>query len=506
MAKVKQNSTLFIIFLLSVIQSFVFVHAFNGASQGNALKLKLIHRYSPHYNGLHEDEKPKTQQELFRLLHSHDVVRHQMMSHRRQQHEEEEEEVESLRDDQGVLLNSSGSTTRRMVSEKRGSMAMPISSGWDYGSGQYLVKIKIGTPPQRFMLIADTGSDLTWINCRYRCGKRCGTHKGRLQHKRVFHADLSSSFKSVPCSSNLCRVGLSGMFSLNQCPTPSSPCKYDYSYLEGAHAFGLFANETVWASTASGRRTKLENVIVGCTDHIKGGGGTGSIRDGDGILGLGFGRNSFTTKAALNFGGKFSYCLVDQQSPRNVSSYLTFGGHKPATLRKKMRYTKLVVGNSDEKGSFYGVNVKGISVGGKMLGIPPRVWDENLKGGTVVDSGTTLTFLKMPAYNAVMDVMTRALSKLKKLPTEGDPFEFCFSPKGFNESLVPKFAIHFADGAKFEPPVKAYALNVAVGRMCLGFVPTNVGPSVIGSIMQQHHLWEYDMGGKKLGFTPSPCT
>ncbi|KAB2601776.1 aspartic proteinase CDR1-like [Pyrus ussuriensis x Pyrus communis] len=506
MAKVKQNSTLFIIFLLSVIQGFVFVHAFNGASQENALKLKLIHKYSPHYNGLHEDEKPKTQQELFRLLHSHDIVRHQMMSHRRQQHEEEEEEEESLRDDQGVILNSSGSTTRRMVSEKRVSMAMPISSGWDYGSGVYLVKIKIGTPPQRFMLAADTGSDLTWVNCRYRCGKRCGTHKGRLQRKTIFHADRSSSFKSVPCSSNLCRDGLSGMFSLNQCPTPSSPCKYDFSYLDGTHAFGLFANETVWVSMASDRRTKLENVIVGCTDRTKGGGGTGSIRDRDGILGLGFGRNSFTTKAAPNFGGKFSYCLVDQQSPRNVSSYLTFGGHKPAILHKQMRYTKLVVGNSDDKGSFYGVNVKGISVGGKMLEIPPRVWDENLKGGTIVDSGTSLTLLRRPAYNAVMDVMTRALSKLKKVPADGDPFEFCFSPKGFNESLVPKFAIHFADGAKFEPPVKAYALNVAVGAMCLGFVPIKVGPSIIGNIMQQHHLWEFDLGRRTLGFTPSPCT
>ncbi|KAB2633841.1 aspartic proteinase nepenthesin-1-like [Pyrus ussuriensis x Pyrus communis] len=481
--KMEQNSTLFIIFLLSVIHGFVFVHALRGASPEKALKLKLIHRYSPHYNGLHGDEKPKNQQELLRLLHRHDVVRHQMISYRRQQQEEE-----SLLDAEEVILNSSRIAARRMAWEKRGSMAMPISSGSDYGWGQYLVKIKIGTPAQKFLLVADTGSDLTWINCRYRCRNRCEKHQGRLQQKRVFHAELSSSFKTVPCSSKLCKVGLWTM------------------YLDGTHAFGLFANETVWVSMASDRRTKLENVIVGCTDRTKGGGGTGSIRHGDGILGLGFGRNSFATKASLNFGGKFSYCLVDLQSPKNVSNFLTFGGHKSARLQKPMTYTKLVIGDSEDKGSFYGVNVQGISVGGKMLDIPPRVWDENLKGGTIVDSGTSLTFLKVPAYKAVMKVMTMALSKVKKLSPDNDPFDFCFSSKGFNKSLVPKFAIHFADGAIFEPPVKSYALDVADGKMCLGFVPTNVGPSVIGNIMQQNHLWEFDLGRRTLGFAPSTCT
>ncbi|XP_009363310.2 aspartic proteinase NANA, chloroplast [Pyrus x bretschneideri] len=496
--KMEQNSTLFIIFLLSVIHGFVFVHALRGASPEKALKLKLIHRYSPHYNGLHGDEKPKNQQELLRLLHRHDVVRHQMISYRRRQQQEE-----SLLDAEEVILNSSRIAARRMAWEKRGSMVMPISSGSDYGWGQYLVKIKIGTPAQKFLLVADTGSDLTWINCRYRCRNRCEKHQGRLQHKRVFRAELSSSFKTVPCSSKLCKVGLWTMFSLQQCSTPTSPCRYDYSYIEGTHAFGLFANETVRATLASGRRTKLENVIVGCTDHIKGSGG---IRHGDGILGLGFGRNSFATKASLNFGGKFSYCLVDLQSPKNVSNFLTFGGHKSARLQKPMTYTKLVIGDSEDKGSFYGVNVQGISVGGKMLDIPPRVWDENLKGGTIVDSGTSLTFLKVPAYKAVMKVMTMALSKVKKLSPDNDPFDFCFSSKGFNKSLVPKFAIHFADGAIFEPPVKSYALDVADGKMCLGFVPTNVGPSVIGNIMQQNHLWEFDLGRRTLGFAPSTCT
>ncbi|KAK9285843.1 hypothetical protein L1049_025044 [Liquidambar formosana] len=84
--------------------------------------------------------------------------------------------------------------------------------------------------------------------------------------------------------------------------------------------------------------------------------------------------------------------------------------------------------------------------------------------------------------------------------------EFCFSATGFEESLAPKLAFHFADGAQFAPPVKSYIIDVADGVKCLGFASADwPGTSVIGNIMQQNHVWEFDLGRNKLGFAPSTC-
>lgn len=221
-------------------------------------------------------------------------------------------------------------------------------------------------------------------------------------------------------------------------------------------------------------------------------------------MGLGYTNSSFVAKAKEIFGGKFSYCLVDHLSPKNVSSYLTFGHnsiiHRSAPV---MQYTELVL---NVLSGFYAVNVAGISVGGAMLNvIPVETWDVNGQGGVIVDSGTSLTFLAAPAYNVVMDALKLSL---KPLVTEVKmrPFEFCFNSVGFNETKVPKLVIHFANSAQLEQPAKTYVIDVANGVKCLGFMP-NGWPdvSIIGNIMQQNLFWEFDTVNSKLGFSPSDC-
>lgn len=106
---------------------------------------------------------------------------------------------------------------------------MPMHAGRDYGSGEYFVQVKVGTPTQSFWLLADTGSDLTWVNCNP--NPKIVTHKDRSLRKpqhRVFHAHRSTSFQPVPCSSPQCKVDLKDLFSLAACPNPSSPCQYDF--------------------------------------------------------------------------------------------------------------------------------------------------------------------------------------------------------------------------------------------------------------------------------------
>ena len=275
-------------------------------------------------------------------------------------------------------------------------------------------------------------------------------------------------------------------------------------YLEGSAAIGFFANETVLVGLTNGRKRKLRHVLIGCTESIRG--DQGSFKGADGVLGLGFAKYTFTTKAAEEFGGKFSYCLVDHLSPKNISNYVVFGQNRIETsLLRGIQRTNLILGGVF--GPLYGVNVLGISIGGMLLKIPPAVWDENLGGGTILDSGTSLTFLAEPAYQPVTAELNKSISKFERLSTDGGPFEFCFNSTGFNEFLLPKLIIHFANGALFEPPVKSYIIDVASQKKCLGFVSVSwPGTSIIGNIMQQNHLWEFDLERSTLSFAPSSCT
>lgn len=221
-------------------------------------------------------------------------------------------------------------------------------------------------------------------------------------------------------------------------------------------------------------------------------------------MGLGYSNYSFALRAAQKFGGKFSYCLVDHLSPKNVSSYLVFGSHQSVNISLiRMQYTELILGVITP---FYGVNIKGISIGGSMLDIPAETWNLSGAGGVIVDSGTSLTVLTQPAYHPVMAALKGSLLGFKRLDLDIGPLEFCFNSTGFDESSVPRLELHFADGGRVEPPVKSYVIDAAPAVKCLGFAAAAwPGASVIGNIMQQNHLWEFDLGNSRLGFATSSC-
>jgi hypothetical protein len=192
--------SLLVIFFLSVGFDF---HGFLF-SDANPIRLELIHRDNPLLIG--QLPRPKqTQLERLKELVRNDITRHRIISYKRGQW---------------------GASRRRNDLELKASIEMPMHSGADFGTGQYFVEVKVGKPAQPFLLIADTASELTWVNCRYGCGNKCGTHR-----PRVFHADRSSSFRPVPCASEMCKVGLADLFRSPKCPSPSTPCGYEFRLL-----------------------------------------------------------------------------------------------------------------------------------------------------------------------------------------------------------------------------------------------------------------------------------
>lgn len=279
------------------------------------------------------------------------------------------------------------------------------------------------------------------------------------------------------------------------------------SYTGGASAKGIFAWETLTVGLTNGKEKQLHNSIIGCTESVQ-----GSVFGGaDGVMGLGTSSYSLTYKAAENAnGGGFSYCLVDHLTDQRAISYFVLGIPTPSTsastssakLPAKMTYTKLYVG--DPYSSFYGVDLIGISANGIMLNIPSRVWDINSGGGTIIDSGTSLTILAAPAFDMVMEALTPRLKKFQQLEIE--PFDFCFNNSQYTHEMAPKLRFHFGDGTVFEPPTKSYIVSVGKFISCIGFVsmpfPAN---NIIGNILQQNHLWQFDFQKRRVGFAPSEC-
>ncbi|RCV26740.1 hypothetical protein SETIT_5G270700v2 [Setaria italica] len=419
------------------------------------------------------------------------------------------------------------------------AFAMPLSSGAYTGTGQYFVRFRVGTPAQPFLLVADTGSDLTWVKCRgpapdagygYGAPLPAPSSSSPPPHGRVFRPEKSRTWAPIPCSSDTCIASLP--FSLAACPTPGSPCAYDYRYKDGSAARGTVGTDSATielsgpgaeaAATSTSRkqrRAKLRGVVLGCTTSYNG----DSFLASDGVLSLGYSNFSFASRAADRFGGRFSYCLVDHLAPRNATSYLTFGPNpalsSPAPKARTAcagsppaapgpRQTPLLLDHRMRP--FYAVTVNGISVDGELLKIPRRVWDIEKGGGAILDSGTSLTVLVRPAYRAVVAALSKKLAGLPRVTM--DPFDYCYNwtSPSTGEDLtvsVPELFVHFAGSARLQPPAKSYVIDAAPGVKCIGLQEGEwPGVSVIGNILQQEHLWEFDIKNQRLRFQRSRCT
>uniref|UniRef100_J3L2W2 Peptidase A1 domain-containing protein n=1 Tax=Oryza brachyantha TaxID=4533 RepID=J3L2W2_ORYBR len=402
---------------------------------------------------------------------------------------------------------------------------MPLSSGAYTGTGQYFVRFRVGTPAQPFLLVADTGSDLTWIKCHRAAAssKNASSLPATASPRRTFRPDKSRTWAPIPCSSATCKESLP--FSLAACATPANPCAYDYRYKDGSAARGTVGidSATIALAGRAARKAKLRGVVLGGTPAYNG----QSFLASDGVLSLGYSNISFSSHAASRFGGRFSYCLVDHLAPRNATSYLTFGPNPafsttapptpgtasckpappPADDAPGARQTPLVLDHRTHP--FYAVTIRGVSVAGELLKIPRAVWDVEQGGGAILDSGTSLTVLAKPAYRAVVAALSKRLAGLPRVTM--DPFDYCYnwtSPSGSDVALpLPMLAVHFAGSARLEPPAKSYVIDAAPGVKCIGL---QEGPwpglSVVGNILQQEHLWEYDLSNRRLRFKRSRCT
>ncbi|GAB4840248.1 hypothetical protein Ancab_021012 [Ancistrocladus abbreviatus] len=385
----------------------------------------------------------------------------------------------------------------------RQTLKLPLVSGASSGAGQYFVDLRIGTPPQKLLLVADTGSDLVWVKCSS-C-RNCSAHPPGS----VFLARHSVTFSPIHCFNPGCRLVPHSSKLHRRCNRARhhSPCWYEYQYSDGSLTSGIFSTETASLNTSAGKENAFKGLAFGCGFNVSGPSLSGpSFNGSSGVMGLGRGPISFSGQLGRRFGpfgNKFSYCLLDYTLSPPPTSYLMIG----AFGNYKMTSTPLIT--NPLLRTFYYISIKSVLIDGMKLPIRPSVWalDKLGNGGTIIDSGTTLTFLPEPAYRIILTAFRRRVN-LPQLPEPTPGFDLCVNVGNDSRPSLPKMSFLLAGDSVFAPPPSNYFIDTAEAVKCLALqaVSSPSGFAVVGNLMQQGFLFEFDNDRSRLRFSRKVCS
>eukprot|EP01018_Ginkgo_biloba_P015997 Gb_31617 [translate_table: standard] len=443
---------------------------------GKCARMKLIHRHSidsPFYR-----QFPSRHAMIHELLHM--------------------DSLRSIVPPSALSPSSAAEAPQSSSNLQHNPFSAPLASAATLGSALYFVELYIGTPPQKALLVADTGSDLIWVKCN-----PCANCSADFFPS--FDPQNSSSLVYVPCFSRDCYAVSPSLTCIFK---PAIICKYRYGYLDNSSTSGPYIRETVTMNSTSGKQLKAEKVFMGCGTENEGQTKTSLA---GGVLGLGQGFNSFATQTASLYGAKFSYCLGDYLDPVTVKNSLVFGDiidEESSMLREPIQYTPILK-NQHSGYSFYYVGIEEIAINGEILPISRSVWeiDEAGHGGAIVDSGTSLSYFVEEAYEIILEALSVAITYPKASTSSPQQFDLCFNTTGVNDLKFPQISIGLKGGATFSPPPENFILEIEEGVRCVGFRPIDeASTSIIGSLLQQNFFVQFDRDRSILGFGRADCS
>ncbi|KAH7669212.1 Aspartic peptidase A1 family protein [Dioscorea alata] len=356
-----------------------------------------------------------------------------------------------------------------------------ITSGLNLGSGEYFIRIGVGSPPRPQYLILDSGSDVLWLQC-LPCSQ-CYS-----QSDPIYNPSFSSSFSSIPCSSSLC-----SLLTPNSGCTHSGHCLYQLSYSDGSFTKGTLAFETLTFGS-----TTINNVAIGCGHR-----NSGLFTGASGLLGLGSGPMSFISQLGGQLGGAFSYCLLSRGADSSSTGSLIFG--RSSAVPVGAVWVPLL--RNPRFPSFYYIALAGLAVGGQPLPLTEDLFrlTEDGDNGVVIDTGTAVTRLPAAAYEVLRDAFVASTAGLPR--AEGvSIFDTCYNLFGFESVRVPTVALLFAGGTTLTLPARNFLIPVDDGgRFCFAFAASSNGLSIIGNIQQEGIQISFDTSNGFVGFGPNTC-
>nr|CAD1821105.1 unnamed protein product [Ananas comosus var. bracteatus] len=381
-----------------------------------------------------------------------------------------------------------------------------VVSGLDEGSGEYFVRVGVGSPPKDQYLVVDSGSDVIWVQCQP-CAQ-C-----YAQSDPVFDPAESSSFAGITCDSPICGIlrsdkGGGGASASEGCGGggegggEEERCRYEVTYGDGSYTRGVLALETL----TFGGSAEVGDVAIGCGQRNR-----GLFVGAAGLLGLGWGPMSLVGQLGGSAGGAFSYCLVTR-SGASGSSGSTGSLVLGRTAAVPVGAVWVPLARNPRAPSFYYVGVAGLGVGGARLPLLAELFrlGDDGGGGVVMDTGTAVTRLPGAAYAALRDAFAAAAPELPRAPGVSI-FDACYDLSGYQSVRVPTVSFYFADadagGAVLTLPARNFLIPVdGGGTFCFAFAAApDGGVSILGNVQQQGIQITVDAANGFVGFGPNTC-
>ncbi|KAL7137219.1 hypothetical protein ABFS83_10G078100 [Erythranthe nasuta] len=379
------------------------------------------------------------------------------------------------------------------------------------GYGGYSISLSFGTPPQTLPFVMDTGSSLVWFPCtqRYACSS-CNFVNVNPSNISIFMPKSSSSSMIIGCKNPKCRWIFPDVRCKN-CDQNSTTCAAEFcppyiiQYGSGSTT-GLLLSETLFFPENS-----VENFFVGCSIF--------SSRQPAGIAGFGRGPESLPAQMGLK---RFSYCLVSHRfddEPVSSDLVLVGGGGAAAAGVEYTPFRKNPKSANPAFQDYYYVTLRKITVGGVHVKAPYEflVADAAGDGGTIVDSGTTFTFMENRVFEPVAEefekqVGRRNYSRAREVEDRSG-LRPCFNVSGEGSVSLPELSFHFKGGAEMVLPLADYFSFLDDSVICMTVVTNNstregIGPGpaiILGNYQQQNFYMEYDLENERLGFKRQLC-
>lgn len=353
-----------------------------------------------------------------------------------------------------------------------------------YTYAYYFADIYVGSPTsQRVSVIVDTGSSLCGFPCTD-C-EHCGEHLDP-----PFDPSASETAQYIPCDASCYDKCLDGY------------CSYEKAYAEGSSISGVWFRD--WAQLGDLLRPNPKvNATLGChLDERK----LFYTQVVNGIMGLSpratdQGKTTFLATLfqdhATGVDGAFSLCLAEW------GGLLTVGGYNSSVHAEgaQLQWTPM-----DMQLGYYSIRVTVLNLGGVDL-----VSGADAFGNTVVDSGTSYTYLPPEVYNTVYAALEAACATspgcgavLDKEAGEG-----CWKLDGSSDLPVdfPSMAFGLEGGASTMWPAHAYLYRLGdSATWCTAFAAnSDQSGTVLGISWLLHQEVVFDLVAERLGVAPSNC-
>ncbi|CAF1929053.1 BnaA09g25090D [Brassica napus] len=365
-----------------------------------------------------------------------------------------------------------------------------LQSGLISNGGEYFMSISIGTPPSKVLAIADTGSDLTWVQCKpcEHCYKQNGS---------IFDKTHSSTYKTEGCDSKPCNALAKKE---KGCDRSGKICKYLYGYGDQSYTKGEVATETISIDSSSGSPVSFPGTVFGCGYNNSGTfDGTGS-----GIVGLGRGPLSLISQLGSSIGKKFSYCLSNTSYSTNGTGVINLGTNSMPSNPSKgsaVLTTPLIYKTQN---TYYYLNLEAITVRKTKIPYTGGGYSLNEKatGNIIIDSGTTFTFLESGFYEKFGAAVEASVTGAKRASDPQGMLIHCFKA-GYKKIDLPEITMHFTGADVKLSPTNAF-LKKDEEIVCLSMIPTT-DVAIYGNLVQADFRVGYDLEAKTLSFQRIDC-